>query len=448
MECRQNSIASAALGVALLILLAGCGESNITQGISLESEPVVLAEEEIGEPLEPKPPLPPVPEPIQKPEPLSLNPPSTEGPIRVALLLPLTGPERVLGRTMLDAATLAMFEVGSEKMILMPRDTKGDASIAREVAEEVLQEGVELILGPLFSESVTAVSEPARLRGVNIVAFSNDSSVAGNGVHLLAFLPQQQIDRVVSFAVSQGIRKFGILAPETAYGIKVVDSLRIAALQSNGELTDVSFYKAGASDAMAAAEQLANYKLRRDQLMSERRTLRAAGNMAALARLDGRDTLGDPTFDAVMLPEGGGALRQVAPLLPFFDIDPLKIRFLGTGLWDDPTIGKEPALIGGWFAAAPPESILRFNARFADVFGYRPLRMATLAYDAVALAAALPNFSSTEILSPHGFVGTDGIFRFLPNGVVDRGLAILEVHKDGPIVIDPAPLNFTQLTNN
>ena len=146
-------------------------------------------------------------------------------------------------------------------------------------------------------------------------------------------------------------------------------------------------------------------------------------------------------------------LRQIAPLLPFFDVDPRDVRFIGTGLWDDPTLGQEPALVGGWFAAPPPESAAAFMERFMATYEYRPVRIATLAYDAVALAAALArndgraDFGRNALTSPSGFAGTDGIFRFLPNGTAERGLAVLEVTARGARVIDSAATTFLPVTN-
>ena len=389
---------------------------------------------------------------LPEPEAPQLRAPDRGGPARIGLLLPLSGPEEMLGRSLLDAAQMALFDVGGDKLVLLPRDTRGSAEGARLAAESALQEGADLLLGPVFSASVAAAAGPARERGINLVAFSTDATVAGDGVFLLSFLPQQQVDRVVGYAASQGLRGFAALTPETPYGIAVVDSLRVAADRYGGALTDVEFYPSGSVDVMEPVRRLADYDARRERLAAHRRTLQAQGDQAGLAQLAGLETLGGPGFDALMLPEGGDALRQVAPLLPFFDIDPENVRFLGTGLWDDPGLGQEPALVGGWFAAPPPENAARFVERFRATYGYRPLRIATLAYDAVALAAALsrreePDFSRAAIAGPSGFAGTDGIFRFLPSGVVERGLAVVEVEARGLKVVDPAPQTFQRMVN-
>lgn len=384
-----------------------------------------------------------------------LTPPAGEGPARIAILLPLSGPEQATGRSLLDAALLALFDVGGERITLLPQDTQGTADGARAAAAQALQMGAQLILGPVFSAEVSAVADSARARDVSVVAFSTDASVAGNGVYLLAFMPQQQVERVVGYAISRGLRQFAALAPQTPYGVTVVESLRSVSERFGGTVARTEFYTADAQELMDPVRRLADYQSRHDRLLSRRRQLEALPDDATarrdLAALAGLDTFGPAPFQAVLLPEGGAELRQVAPLLPFFDVDPAQVKFLGTGLWDDPNLGQEPALVGGWFAAPPPDNLAAFSERFNGVFGYRPQRIATLAYDAVALAAALarsgPEFSREALTTPSGFAGTDGIFRFLPSGIADRGLAVLEVQAKGDKVIDPAPTTFQQATN-
>jgi branched-chain amino acid transport system substrate-binding protein len=138
----------------------------------------------------------------------------------------------------------------------------------------------------------------------------------------------------------------------------------------------------------------------------------------------------------------------VAPLLPFYDIDPVRVRILGTGLWDDPSLGKEPELVGGWYAAPDPKQRADFEQRYATLFGAKPPRIATLGYDATALAALLAkkpggaDFSAAALTNPNGFAGLDGIFRLRADGLNDRGLAVLEVQRDAPRIVSPAPVSF------
>ena len=398
--------------------------------------------------------VPEIPElPPELPSAVELTPPAdSEGPVRIALLLPLSGREKALGRALLDSALIALFEIGDPRLTLLPRDTGGTPEGARAAAESVLQEGVQLILGPVFSAAVAAAAEPARERGINVIAFSTDRLVAGNGVYLLGFMPDQQVERVVEFAAKSGIWQFAALAPETAYGEAVVAAFQDSTLRNGGQVSQIERYLPGATEFFEPVQRLADYERRHSILLLQREAFEATDDPAAkieLQRLEGRDAAGVLDYQAVMLADGGARLRAIAPLLPFFDIDPSKIRFLGTGLWDEPSLGREPALVGGWFASPPPETAAAFAERFEAIHGYSPPRIASLAYDAAALASVLmqnesgPDFSDFALTQPSGFAGADGIFRFQNNGIAERGLAVIEVEPQGLRVIDKAPQVFT-----
>ena len=372
------------------------------------------------------------------------------------MLLPLTGSDANIGRDLLDAAQLALFDAAPENFELTPRDTKGTPEGAREAAESAVQSGAQIILGPLFGTSVRAAASAARTRGVPIVAFSTDRTVAGNGVYLLGIMPDQQIGRVVAFAARQGLGRYAALVPASPYGIAVIDALNRATNRYGGVVVQVEQYAPTASEFREPVLRLADFTRRRRSLEAQRQRLAARNDTLskqALRRLERLETIGGLPFDVVLLPEGGPTLRRLAPLLAYYDIDPDKIRFIGTALWQEKTLGREPSLVGGWFAAPPPAQSAAFLARYEDTYGRRPPRIATLAYDAVALAVALTqapegaDFSQTALTSLSGFAGVDGIFRFRPDGIPERGLAVVEVEANGFRVISPAPQTFERVSN-
>lgn len=372
--------------------------------------------------------------------------PTPGGPgnkVRVALLLPLSGPNAVLGSAMLDAAQMALFDVADEKLELLPHDTQGTAEAAAAAAKAAIGEGARLIIGPLIAAEVDAVKPVARAAGVPVVAFSTATQLAGDGTYLMGFLPRQEIERVVGFAHSRGVSRFAVIAPSTPYGDVAVEAMR-AAVQANGDtLERVEIYDPNTQDLTPSVQHLVGATMDpavRQKLLSKQS---AAGKDAAAQLPD----IVIP-FDAILIPEGGNRLKSVAPLLPYYDVDPEKVHFLGTGLWDEPGLGTEPALNGGWYAAPPPGARADFDQRFRTVYKRPPPRLATLAYDATALAAVLarnPNgadFSAAALTNPSGFAGVDGIFRLRADGLIQRGLAVLEVHRNGNTVVSPAPTTF------
>ncbi|SLN17921.1 penicillin-binding protein activator [Oceanibacterium hippocampi] len=384
--------------------------------------------------------------------------PGAPTPIKIGLLLPLSGPNAEIGQALLNAAQIALFDARDPRLMLLPGDTGATPEGAVAAANQVLSEGAQLLLGPLFATAAPAVGEVARARGVNVVTFSNDRRVAGNGVFVLGLTPEQQIMRVIAGARRDGLSRFALLAPDSPYGRSVADALRVALLRYGGSLVREEIYPAtldpGGDEMHATIRRLADYEARRRALQEQRRALTARQDAVAkraLRRLETLDTFGDLDYDAVVLPEGGGRLRAIAPLLPFYDIDTSKQRLIGTGLWAEPGLGKEPAMVGGWFAAPEPGNAEVFSDRYKAAYGTVPPRIASLAYDALALAAALANeadgadFSVTALESPGGFLGYDGIFRFGPDGVAERGLAILEITAEGTRVRSPAPIRFEDI---
>jgi hypothetical protein len=377
---------------------------------------------------------------------------AVSGNPRVALLLPLSGPNGGLGRAMLNAAQLALFDFADRSFELLVQDTKGTPDGAAHAAATAIGDGARLILGPLLATEVRAIAPATRAAGVNVIAFSSDRSVAGDGIFVMGFLPGAEIERVVAYARDKGISRIAALAPDDIYGATIVGSLRDAAASFGAIITQVAFYDPGAADFSGVVRDIANYQSRRSTLLAQRASLEGRGDdiaRQALKRLEGLETVGGVPFQALLVADGGKRLQAIAALLPYYDIDPKKIRMLGTGQWEVPGIGAEPAMVGGWFAAPPPAARAAFEKRYRDTYGAKAPRLSTLAYDATALASVLAQgegdarFSAEAIISPRGYAGRDGIFRFRRDGSIERGLAVLEVHERDFQVVGPPPENFT-----
>ncbi len=448
----QSSLSQLGLAIGFVALLASFLAACAANDTLTEQAGQVQAEQPTTTEAAPGPGVLPPPPPPGGVVPPPIDP---NGPVRVALLLPLTGAHSQIGQDMLDAAQIALFDLAGERFELMPRDTGGTRLGASRAARGALQEGASLIIGPLFASSVEGVAKHTRRVSVPVLSFSTDRTVAGNGVFVMGFLPETQILRVVSFARTQGLSRFAILTPATPYGETVMRALEDATTLNNAELTNVSYYPA-TGDVTEIVREFALYDDRRRAMEAQQAQLIGKTDeisQQALALLALRETIGELPYDAVVLPDGGPRLLAVSPLLPYYDIDPAEVRLLGTGQWDDPTVRLEPALHGGWFAAPLPEARARFETRFEGAYGRKPVRLATLAYDAAALSAVLaraeggPNFSIQALASPNGFVGQDGIFRFREDGVVERGLAVLEVRGDGFRVVDQPPTTFQPAIN-
>jgi branched-chain amino acid transport system substrate-binding protein len=427
------------------------------------------------------------PKTVQPPAPQVESPPAE---VRVGLLLPLTGPAAELAKDMQDAAQLALFDVGPNNLVLLPRDTAGTPEGARQAADQAIEEGAAVLLGPLFNQAVTAVNPIAAQHGIRVLAFSNVTAAAANGTYLLGFRPEEQVERVVRYALDhvqrqpeesassvsdpepgaagpgtaepgadQGLApapgpvRIAGLAPDDAYGATAIDALRRTVLAAGGELGRTLFYPPDQADPSSVVRQIADYDARKAALERERARLQQQNDEPSkreLQRLSTLDTLGGPPFDAILIADGGDRLRSVASLLTFFDVNPGAIRFLGTMRWqDDPRVLQEAALEYGWFAASSPEGLAQFENRFQEVYGRPPQQLAVLAYDATALAVIVtrdlhdPKFEPQTLTNAQGFAGATGLFRLRPDGLTDHGLAVLEVARGRTRTLEPPPTSFT-----
>ena len=326
---------------------------------------------------------------------------------RVALIIPLTGVDGGVGTSIANAANLALLDSGDRSIRLLTYDSSGGAGAA---AERAIAEGAELILGPLLAEDVRAVSPVARRANVPVVAFSNDSSVAGGGTYILGFTPAQAIDRVVRYSRGKGAARFGALVPTGLYGQRAAQAMLGSVRSSGGQMAALETFNRSASAARSAAVSLS----------------------------------GRGAMDAVLIADGGKiAAAAAAALRP-------GPRLLGTELWaSDRTLGATPRLRGALYAAAPNARFTQLVGRYKARYGKTPYRLGSLGYDAVLLTVRASRnwpvgrpFPARTLVERDGFAGVDGIFRFSRDGIAERSLEVRQVTATGTVVVSPAAASF------
>ncbi len=339
-----------------------------------------------------------------------------QGGMKVGLLLPLSGQHAALGQALQNAAQMAIFDDNGARLSLLPRDSGDTPQQAAAALQDLQARGVSLVVGPLFATQVVAVKPIAAKSGLPLLALSNDMSQAASGTYLLGFAPPAQVMRVSDFACAQGSKAFVALLPNGTYGDVVGKALQTSVQRCSGASLKQRRYDGGGAPFASALQDIAGTR----QL-----------------------------FDTLVLAEPASQLQGA--VLPTA-LDGRHVRLLGTGLWDEDGIGRTaPSLVGGWFAAPSGGDRQRFNRDYLAFYGAPPPRLAALAYDAVALAAALQKRNLkpdlTNLTNPVGYMGVDGIFRLLPDGTVERGLAVSRITGGGRDIINPAPASFSSSTH-
>jgi branched-chain amino acid transport system substrate-binding protein len=343
------------------------------------------------------------------------------GSVTVGLLLPLSagGGVAPIAKAMRQAAEMAVIEHSTADLQLVVKDDKGTPDGARAAATELIKEGAEIILGPLYSKCVTAVSPIARAAQIPVIAFSNDPTVAGGNVYLLTYLTQSEIVRVVTYAASHGRKRYMALVTDDAPGRALEPEFRSAVARAGGTVVAIERYGSEGNGMVEPIQRL------RD-------------TMKASIEEGGR-------VDAIFIPASEDVLPQLAAVLPNLDADTDTVKMLGTSGWGAATIAGDGRLFGAWYASPDPRGWREFSERFGKTYKTMPPRLASLAYDAIGIAATFAGepagsrYTSVNLARSWGFAGSDGMFRFAPNGLIERDLAILELKEYGPTIIDAAP---------
>lgn len=348
------------------------------------------------------------------------------GPIRIAMLLPKSaaGFGSLAAENFSNAASLALREFDENAINIVVKDTGGTAAGAANATREALNEGAELILGPVFSKAVPAVVSIARPAGIPVITFSNSSGVGSRGTYVFGFTPEPGIKRAIQYAGNNGRKSFAALLPNNAFGTLAEAAFRQSVASAGGRIVSIVKYNYSNGEPNARAIEI--------------------GALAASGQID-----------TVFVPDAGdvapqlvATIKQAAPTNP-------NLLFIGSGQWDDPRIFRNPALAGAIYPAPERGGFNQFAQRYNGAFGKPPIRLASLGYDAASLMIVLTQnfkdqrFAESNLTNPSGFKGVvDGTFRLDTSGQVKRAFAIYEVTLGGPRIVAPAPRTFAQTASS
>lgn len=334
------------------------------------------------------------------------------GSFRVAMLLPLSGNAAVTGQSMKNAAMMAIGDINNNNLVVQFYDTKGTGSGARVALENALQAGSDLILGPLTSEEVSAISTEAKDKRVPVVSFSTSPSVLQSGIYTLGLLNDNQISRIVEYAASQGRTRLAAVFPDNQSGENMYRSLMKAAQEKGLRVVKVGFYAPSSMDFTGLVTQMKS---------------------------------GGVDFDALLIPETGNRLKAISSMFSYYDVSAPEVLFMGTSVWDNSVLSKETELYGAVYPVMSLKNQGRFAEKYNELFGEQPSGLSIFAYDAVALASVVARQGGNvyeQILRPEGYSGMSGSFRIFADGTNEHGMDVAKVSSGGKYVVEYAPTQF------
>ncbi|WP_343116652.1 penicillin-binding protein activator [Ostreiculturibacter nitratireducens] len=347
---------------------------------------------------------------------------NTRAPVPVALLLPGgsgNSGDEVIARALRQAAEMAISDLDGVQIDLRVYNTGASPAMAAQTAVRAVDEGAKIILGPVFAEAANAVGIAVASRNVNVLSFSNNAAIAGGNVFVLGPTFENTANRLVSYAARQGKRNILVVHDATTAGEVGRRAIETAVSRSPARLAGAVAYQ-----------------------FSQEGVVSAVPNIATQVRSSGADAL-------FLTADTAGALPLLAQMLPEAGVNPDSVKYIGLTRWDIPPATLSlPGVQGGWFALPDPGLNGQFQTRFQATYGEPPHPIAGLAYDGIAAIGALVKAGKPDALTRSaltqgsGFVGVNGVFRLLPDGTNERGLAVAQIRNNQVFVIDPAPRNF------
>ena len=326
---------------------------------------------------------------------------------------------------MLDTMQMVIHKNKNIDSELIIKDTRANPVLAKKATKELVDQNVDVILGPFFSLSLKESFKIAQYKNIPLISFSNDKNLKEKGIYLMGFEPEKQILDITDYTVKKKYKRFAALLPNSKYGKRALRTYRKALNKNNLLLNKIELYKPQTKDLEKNIQNLVGLDKNPQIELDEETGENPLENF-------------DPGFDVLFLIENGNNLKQTLALLTYYGVDFSKVKLIGTGEWYVENIGSEPGLVGAWFVAPNPKLWNTFKKKFYKLYNYEPIRLSSLAYDSITTALSiiskndkLYELNYNDFQTTYGFTGIDGDFKFISDGTVERKLSVLEIKQNG-----------------
>jgi ABC-type branched-subunit amino acid transport system substrate-binding protein len=355
---------------------------------------------------------------------------------RVALFLPFSGKNKDLGWSLFNAATLSLFNNDLNHSIeIVLFDSKDSASEAKDTFDEIVKKDIKIVIGPVFSSQIKEISKTAQRNKITVISLSNNQELLeevgeDGGVFLGGMLPEMQVDKIVGYSMSRGKYSFATISPNNQYGKTVTDLMKATVRNRDGNFISAEFYNNTDKDIDRAVANIISVFNVSGHLMEGKNKLKKNAIISENDRIYPQ---------IIMIPESGKTLSKIVASIKKQNVDEREFQIVGTSQWDDISTMNDFNLLGSWFVAPENEKFREFERAYYRSFNKFPPRIASIVYDSIAAVAevrsrkdkeseiVITDFTKFDNPPKNGFEGIDGSFRFLPNGLVQRNLAVLQV---------------------
>ena len=360
--------------------------------------------------------------------------------IKVGVMLPLTGEHSEIGNLILNAIEMAIFQTEENKLELRIKDTEAKSDKAKKVLSELIDEGVKVVIGPLFSKTLAAIQSKVASNNINIFALTNNINLRNKGIWIFGVDPQAQTEKVLRHALEKGSKSIAALLPQNAYGLLLFDTITSFTKENLMKIEKIEFYNFSVESQRKKAQKISDgfkdYKLYLDKI-KEQDNEEEKGNETLFM---------EKPFDSVFIAAAGQNLTVLSSQLQYNNVDPKIVQYLGISSWEDSSIVNEPALEGGVFVTTSEMYQKKIKLIYTNSFNKEMPKIAMIAYDIVALLGSLNNSENNiniyDLVNDEGYIGLRGLFRLKKNGAVERAFQLKKIKNKKFTILEKAKNQF------
>ncbi len=344
-----------------------------------------------------------------------------ENKIRIGLVVPLSGEYSLIGESIIKSTRLALNKINDERFEVVPADTKANPIDTLRVSKNLHDEGIKIIIGPVFNESSKYLNELEDVTFISLTnkIYRNPSNVISAGVNAIS-----QFQTIDKFRKLNDIQRSIILIPKSDYRQEIEQAIK----KTNLKLKDKFFYDVDPTLLTAQIEKITRYPERKQNLLNEIERIENSSLLnkeKKLEDLNKKDTLGGINFDSVIIADFNESLKSVATSLLYTDVSSKRISYITLNQWFDNSLLKETSLQPIYFPSINKENFEIFKVEYDNAYKKKANQLSFLSYDLVGLVYFLiynNNFNQDNKIfyEKNKFKGKIGIFEIDKNTITHQ----------------------------